>query len=167
MSFKDQGWPFSALFFLEYDRQFLANTREGLRTQGAFKHANSASRLYAAWFATFNPDSVVRPLEWIGMRVDRPVRADRLGATARIALLEGGALVALQPKETEGPAREYAREGSGVMGVTVAVKSVDSVLRSLKVDGAPPKPYAGLFGRSVLIGPAKAHGAWVEFAEIP
>ena len=53
------------------------------------------------------------------------------------------------------------------MGVTIAVKSVDSVLRSLKVEGEQPKPYPGLFGRSVLIGPRLAHGAWVEFAEIP
>jgi len=167
VSFKEQAWPFPSLFFLEYEPAFLAQTRESLRTQGAFKHLNSASRLYAAWFATFNPDSVVGPLEGMGMRVDRPVGADRLGAFARVARLEGGAIVVLQPKAPDGSAAEYARAGSGVMGVTFAVKSVDSVLRSLKVEGQPPKPYAGLFGRSVLIGPMEAHGAWVEFAEIP
>ena len=167
VSFKDQAWPWSSLFFLEYEPKFQKQARENLGAQGAFKHPNSATRLYAAWFATPNPDSIAGPLEAIGLQLARPVRSDQLRSSARVALLEGGAIVVLQPKESDGPAAEYVRGGSGVMGVTIAVKSIDSVLRSLEVQGDRSLPYKGLFGRSVLIGPMQAHGTWIEFAEIP
>ncbi|HKP30279.1 MAG TPA: VOC family protein [Gemmatimonadales bacterium] len=168
VSFKEQAWPWSSLFFLEYAPQFQKQAREDLRSQGAFEHPNSATRLYAAWFASFAPDSIVGPLEGIGMRLDPSVRSAKLGASARIARLEGGAMVVLLPKDATGLAGNFVQAGgNGVMGVTVAVKSVDSVVRAIGSNGADLKPYAGLFGRSVLVGPNDARGAWVEFAEIP
>ena len=167
VSFKDQEWPWASLFFLEYDQQFLKQTSTGLEAQGAFKHPNSANRVYAAWYASFTSDSIVRPLEAMGLRLESSVRSDKLGTSARIARLEGGALVVLLPKDATGLAGNFVQSGgNGVMGVTVAVKSVDSVLRSLKT-GERPQPYRGLFGRSVLVGPKDARGAWIEFAEIP
>jgi catechol 2,3-dioxygenase-like lactoylglutathione lyase family enzyme len=166
VSFKNQAWPWSSIFYVEYEPVFLAQAKAGFQAQGAYAHPGSASRLHAVWFAAASTDSIAKVLEQTGLTVEPPVGADKLGAHASIARLERGAIVVLQPKATNGPAAEFVRSGNGVMGVTIAVRSVDSVLRSLKA-GEHLQPYRGLFGRSVLIGPKEAHGAWVEFAEIP
>jgi len=168
VSFKSQAWPWSSIFYVEYEPTFLAQAKAGFQAQGAYAHANSATRLHAVWFAAVNTDSIVNVLEQTGLKLEPEVKVDKLGAYARVAKLEGGAIVVLRASATHLPASEYVQGGRGVMGVTIAVKSVDSVMRAIHRPSDPGlKPYAGLFGRSVLMGPNQAHGAWIEFAEIP
>jgi hypothetical protein len=169
VAFKDQTWPWSSIFFVEYEPRFLEHAKAGFQAQGAYAHPNSATRLHAVWFAAVHADSFATMLEQTGMGLGASVQVEKFGASARVATLQTGAIAVLQTSATtHRRGDEFPPGGSGVMGVTIAVKSLDSVLHSLKMSGGPNhEPYAGLFGRSVLVGPIQAHGAWVEFAEIP
>ena len=163
----DPAWPYSSFFLLEYEPRFAAQTAESFRAQGGYAHPNSATRVHAVWLATSDFDRTAEALQKVGMPLDAPRPIAPLGAQARIAKLQTGAIVVLRP-DAKGATREFVDAvTNGVMGVTIAVTSLDSVLKALK--SAPTKltPYAGLFGRSILLRPDATHGIWLEFTEIP
>ena len=170
VSFKSQAWPWPSIFFVEYEPKFLEQAKAGFQAQGAYTHPNSATRLHAVWFAAADADLVVKALEDAGIKSEPAILQHKLGAEARVARLDAGAIVVLGGVVgTHKPVASFLEGGTrGIMGLTVAVRSIDSVLRELNRPEDPTlRPYAGLFGRSVLIGPTQAHGAWIEFAEIP
>jgi hypothetical protein len=68
-----------------------------------------------------------------------------------------------------GPVEQYLsrRDAScGLMGVSLEVGSVKRALGTIQKGIASTlEPYGGLFGTSVLIPPASAHGLWIELFE--
>jgi len=162
----DPAWPYSSFFLLEYEPRFAAQTAESFRAQGGYAHPNSATRVHAVWLAAPDFVQTADGLQKVGMQLDAPRPIAPLGAQARIATLQSGAVVVLRP-DAKGPTREFVDAvTNGVMGVTIAVTSIDSVLKALKSAPGKLTPYTGLFGRSILLRPDVAHGIWLEFAEI-
>jgi len=163
----DPTWPNSAFFFLEYEPRFVAQVAEGFRMQGGYAHPNSARSVHAVWLASPDFEPTAAALQKTGMQLDSPRHVSELGGEARIARLQPGAIVVLRPGGKQGPVQEFVNAATnGVMGVTIAVTSLDSVQKALKSAPGKLTKYDGLFGRSVLLRPEGAHGIWLEFAEI-
>jgi catechol 2,3-dioxygenase-like lactoylglutathione lyase family enzyme len=124
-----------------------------------FAHANGATSLIGIWVATDEPNtrelltSLGALFESITIDLPMPTRADR-------GRLPEGEILIL-------PNAQQAVPGRRIVGVTMAAKSVESVMAALAAAPADVRAAAMVRGRSVFLPPSIAHGVWIELRAPP
>src|SRR5262245_3274208 len=124
-----------------------------------FVHTNTADALTAVWLAADDFAAERHLLTTLGATMERrPVRVPD-PITADVARLEEGTVLFL-------PASRQVVRGRRIAGVTVRVRSVDVVRRTLLESGLPsPPPVVSDDGVSILLPPSGTHGLWLEFRQ--
>lgn len=151
--------PADPIFFLEY------NTTEGVTLPVLpAQHANTAQRLASVWMAVRDLPAAIAAYESIGLPAGRELRHEHLGATGRELLAGSGAIWLLEAADEQGAVASFlARRGEGVIGMGIEVGSLDRANTSLANDIQQQiAPYAGVYGRGILLNPEQTSGTWIE-----
>ncbi len=151
--------PADPVFFLEYD------STEGIALPvPPAQHANTAQRLATVWMAVSDLDAAAAAYELIGLPAGREIRHEHLGAVGREVPAGSGAIWLLEATDVQGAVASFlARRGEGVIGIGIEVGSLDRATTSLAGNIQQQiTPYAGIYGRSILLNPELACGTWIE-----
>ncbi len=168
--FRQPVVPANAVFFLEYNREKLA---EMSRRNPEFSplnftdHANGAEGMRSVWMAVADLETATTAYESVGFTPGRELEAPRLGATGREISAGRGSILLLAPSRADGIVAAFLRQrGEGVAGVTLAVADLTATRDTLAArTGLRFHTYEGPYGSSVLIPPELTHGLWIEMIE--
>ena len=164
--------PFFFIQYLDMDyADIFRNWESGFAEAAAsnyYAQPNTATGLSAIWIVVPDVEAVVatyrRLLGGEGTRVTIP----DLAAEGHVFPVVRQRIYLLQPTASAGPAADHvASRGSGVMGVSMAVKSLKTAASRLdrgavKVDGARRGPMSR---SGLVVPPSEALGVWIEFHE--
>lgn len=133
-----------------------------------YAQPNTATGLSAIWIVVPAVDEVLERYRRLLSDAGTAVRIPALAAQGVVFPVVRQRLYLLQPAAGSGPAADHvARRGAGVMGVSVAVKSIETAAahfarEGVKVDSTRNGP----MGRTgLMVAPSEAHGFWIEFHE--
>jgi catechol 2,3-dioxygenase-like lactoylglutathione lyase family enzyme len=137
--------------------------------EGSKEHANTAVRLTSAWLAVDNLNEARDAYSAIGLPTSREGALPVLDADAAEIPLGRGSLLLIQARSSSGPlADSLSRHGGtpAMMGVSIEVRDLARSRGLIPSEAlVRPQPYAGWFGRSLLVAPEHAHGCWLELFE--
>lgn len=160
--------PGGRIFFVEYSAPPIGRLRTllpGLR-EGSDVHANAAQGLRSIWVTASDLDAATASYAAAGLMPGPELDFPALSTRAREIQTPGGTLLILQQR-SEGVAGLPSAKAA-FSGLSIRVTAIDTVrsrvLKQLRVD---LQPYAGLYGRSVMIPASLAHGTAIEFFESP
>jgi len=162
--------PFFLIQYLDLDyADIFRNWTAGFAEASAspyFQQPNTAIGVSAIWVVVPKVDGVLGTYRHLLGSEGAKVGMPDLAAEGYAFDIVRQRLYLLQPSMPSGPAATYvAARGSGVMGVSIEVKDLDAV-RSLlrRTDVGAKDALQGPSGRrSLLVPPAEALGAWIEF----
>jgi hypothetical protein len=127
-------------------------------------HPNTAKGIAAVWIVVPDLKAATKAFASAGLYAGDKRKFSALGATGHEIEAGGGRIVVLEPKSETGKAASFlAARGEGIMGVSLEVASLETA-RALLERNAKRKfaPYAGAYGKSILIPAELAHGVWIE-----
>lgn len=124
-----------------------------------FAHANGAMSLIAVWLAGKDLSAERDLLSRLGAKLSEKTVHIPGAATVPVATLPRGEVLFL-------PEAYQRVAGRRIVGATLQVRDLETVLRILAADGreAPPVVNAPQ-QRSIFLPPELAHGIWLEFRE--
>lgn len=133
-----------------------------------YAQPNTATGLSAIWVVVPAVDEALEAYVSIFSSPRSRVQLSEIGAEGFVFTAVRQRVYLLQPTSSSGPAAEYvASRGSGVMGMSIEVKSLESAaslltLGNVKIDSAR----RGLMTRTgLVVPPSEALGVWIEFHE--
>jgi catechol 2,3-dioxygenase-like lactoylglutathione lyase family enzyme len=150
--------PDGAIFFVEYPAQQSAHT---------VVQPNTAQGTVAVWIMVKDLEKASKESEALGFHPGRLLDCKALGARGRELDTGRGKILLLEANSLEKPAANFFRErGQGVMGLTLAVGDIAKT-QSLIGENTKRKfsLYDGIYGRSLLVPPELANGAWIEMVQ--
>src|ERR1051326_887784 len=143
-----------AIFFIQYD------------PSGVTVHANTAKKLSSVWMAVKDLQASVREYKSMGLPTSRKLVVTQLGAQGQEIVAGQGSILLLQPEKSDGKVASFlaGRGAEGIMGVSLEVANLQTTRSLLEANTRRQfAPYAGPFGKSILIPPEFTHGVWMEF----
>jgi len=154
--------PDGAIFFLEYPPKKPAGQPAAMPPV----QTNGTQQIRAVWIVVTDLDSASDDMQILGFSRVRSVTSHVLGAEGYEFSTERGEIVVLRAVGP-GPAAQFRRErGEGVMGFSLVTPSLERSRAIVeKGMGRSVETYAGLYGKSVLITPERASGAWIEIEQ--
>jgi hypothetical protein len=123
-----------------------------------FAHANTAFSLAGVWLAGATAEQRLFPNLGALTLTERP--CGPLGAGSEAFSLPEAEIVFL-------PATAQLVSGRSIVGATVRIKSIDAVESVLTTNRIRHDRVAGCGRHGVWVGPAAAHGMWLEFRQQP
>lgn len=166
--FQRSPLPGSPLYFIEYPRDaradFLRKLEDREVRRLSFRHRNTAVGIRAVWLAVRDLEGAAAAYAAIGLERGPAVSVERLGARG-VAFRAGlGQLLLLSPTAADGPVAAFlGRRGPGVLGMSIEVRDLAAAQRAVSEGtGRTLAAYAGPLGRSILVEPQDAHGAYLE-----
>lgn len=157
--------PGGRVFFIEYNPAVIDRLRADNRAlvEAREAHANGAEGLRSVWVAVDDLDAAADAYAAAGLTAESEVELVALSTRAREIRTPGGTILLVQQRREPGAAPPAQAAFSGL---TIKVADVDAVRsRVLKQRGVNLQPYAGLYGRSVLVPASLAYGTAIEFFE--
>jgi hypothetical protein len=121
-----------------------------------FAHTNTAYSLARVWLAGAEAEQHV--LQVLGAESIAESRCGPFGSSSAVLSMVGGEVVFL-------PVSTQLSPGRSIVGVSVTVKSLDTVRRTLTGNRIPLSRQADCDHNSLWVGPPNAHGMWLEFRE--
>ncbi len=170
LTFRQPVVPANAVFFIEYNREKLA---EMSRSHPEFSpltfadHANGARGMRSVWMAVADLQAATDAYRAAGFTPGRELEVPRLGATGREILAGRGRILLLAPSRVDGIVAAFLRQrGEGVAGVSLEVADLAAAQQMLAARaGLRFATYEGPYGEGVLIPPELTHGLWIEMVE--
>ncbi len=132
-------------------------------------HRNSAFGGLHPWLAVAELQQASATYEKVGFPRIRRVKFERLKGDAVEVRVGQNSLLIVGHEAAGGPIEDFLREREspfGLMGMSLGVRSVAKAIAAIQPHvAAGLEPYVGLFGKSIVIPPESAHGAWLELFE--
>jgi catechol 2,3-dioxygenase-like lactoylglutathione lyase family enzyme len=150
--------PDGAIFFVEYPVQVSAQT---------VVQPNTTEGTVAVWIVVKDLEKASQESESLGFHAGRLVEFKNLGARGRELETGRGKILLLEANSLGKPTADFVRErGQGMMGFTLAV---GDIARAQSLIGEKTKrtfsTYDGIYGKSLLVPPELASGAWIEMVQ--
>lgn len=172
MFFDGPVLPANPLFFIAYGQpqrdEMLGKLAQARRTGRIYRHPNGALGVKAVWLAVPELAAAAASFTRAGLPPGRAFEEPRLGARGLVIEAGEGRILLLAPATADGAVATQLRErgGPSLLGVSIEVSRL-GVVQGLvaRATGQPAPAQAGVLGSSVLVPPAMAHGAWLEFFE--
>ena len=155
--------PGGRIFFIEYNERVRASFRaeNGALIHDRERHANSAEGLRSIWITVPDLAAATAAYAAAGMNAEPEIALPALSARAREIRMPGGTIL-LAERTDRGTSS--AADAARFAGISVKVASIDAVRQRVRERlGVNLEPYAGLYGRSVLVPAALGHGTAIEF----
>lgn len=140
--------------------------RAARREQGLMNHPNTAQRLHSVWFAVRDLEAGLRNLRDAGFESGEPLQAEFLGAGGREIQAGTGTMILLQAVSDQSALSKFLsdHDDGSMIAVSIEVADLDKARSLIEGrSGRKLEPYAGFYGRSILIPPDLTHGIWLEF----
>ena len=158
--------PGGRVFFVEYNDELRAKNRavDAAAVRAREVHENAAHGLRSVWVAVRDLSAAAARYESAGLSPGREVRLNVLDTKAREIRTPGGTILLVQMK----PGRTTAsvETAHSFAGISIKTGSVDRIRELIRQSHSLElQTYRGLYGRSVLVPPALARGASIEFFE--
>lgn len=160
--------PGGRIFFIEYNPDVIKRFRSDNRAlvDAREAHANGAEGLRSVWVAVDDLDAAADAYAAAGLTAGAEVELIALSTRAREIRTPGGTLLLVRQRREPGAASSLGQ--AAFSGLSIKVAAIDAIRsRVLRRRGVDLQPYAGLYGRSVLIPASLAHGTTIEFFEAP
>jgi catechol 2,3-dioxygenase-like lactoylglutathione lyase family enzyme len=165
-------FPFSFIQYLDVDYgDIFNNWTSGFAEASStdfYAHPNTATGLSSVWIVVPRVDEALDGYISMLSSSGERVKFSDLEAEGVMFTVVRQRVYLLQPTASSGPAADFiASRGSGVMGMSIEVKSLETAASRLKLgnvrvesDRRGPMSRTGL-----LIPPSEAFGVWIEFHE--
>lgn len=161
--------PGSRIYFVEYNDKLWDARRleriEAMRAREA--HRNGAQGLHAVWIAVSNLEGAAKTYEDSGFVLGDKLEMPQLRAVGRTVATGDKAILLIEPKDASSAVHSFLESRNArFMGYSIRSNSLERTKAVLaeRRDVLAPE-YAGRFGKSLLIPPGEAGGAWLEFFE--
>lgn len=152
---------------------FVASSPQAAAVESATikEQTKTAVRLSSVWLAVESLKEARAVYASIGLDSPREGALPLLAADAAEVSLGQGSMLLVQARSSSGPVTEFLSrygEPAGMIGVSLEVRDLEKA-RSLIPSRAliQPTTCAGWSGKSLLVSPTHAHGAWLELFERP
>lgn len=128
------------------------------------RHANTARAIKSVWIAVRELKTATKAYEAVGLLAGKKRNLPALGAIGREIQAGQGIILLLQPQGKDGQVAAFlAARGEGIMGISIEVSNLDAARALLEKNTARRfTPYAGPYGKSILIPAEFAHGVSIE-----
>lgn len=155
--------PTKAIAFTEYSA-VVKERRATEKPEEWPAHPNTARRIAAVWIAVRDLNTATKTYQAIGLPPGKKRKLPELGAIGREIQAGQGVILLLQPQGKEGQVAAFlAARGEGIMGISIEVSNLDAARALLEKNTARRfTPYAGPYGKSILIPAELAHEVSIE-----
>ena len=162
----EEGSPTRVVAFSEVS-PFMKRRSRQKRSSRQFRqwlqHDNSARAIRCVWIAVRDLESATRGYVSIGLLRGRRRELRRFGAVSMEVNGRAGRILLLSPSDARGVVASFVKgRGEGVMGLSIEVRNLLAARRVIESSGQRIVPYAGAYGRSLLVPADLAHGVWIE-----
>ena len=162
----EEGSPTRVVAFSEVSpimRKRSRQTRSSRQFRQWFQHDNTARAVRCVWIAVKDLESATGGYVSVGLLLGRRRKVRRLGAVGMEVNGRAGRILLLQPSDAHGVVASFVKgRGEGVMGLSIEVRNLLAARRVIEGTGQRIVPYAGAYGRSLLVPADRAHGVWIE-----
>lgn len=152
--------PGGRIFFIEYNDPVIARFRAENQAlvEAREAHANSAQGLRSVWIAVPDLTAAASTFASAGMIAGPAFDFGALSTRAREISMPGGTILLVQQQP------EAAPGDAAFTGISIKVDDLDALRgRVRRQRGLDLQPYAGRYGRSVLIPASLGYGTAIEF----
>ena len=160
--------PGQRLYFIEYNRERINARRKAKQEAWRVKetHRNTAKGLAAVWVAVGNLAEAEKLYRDSGFTLGARISLPHLKAVGREIPTKDRDILLIEPAAGSPVAAMLKSRAATFVGQSVRVRSL-ATARSILAENELSllAEYSGPYGRSVLIPPAKAGGAWLELFE--
>jgi catechol 2,3-dioxygenase-like lactoylglutathione lyase family enzyme len=155
--------PTRVMSFAQYDPAWAERQRR-TKPKERPRHPNTARRLKAVWMAVRDLGNAAKAYESVGLHAGRKRALPALGATGREITAGQAVILLMQPQAKRGTVASFLVErGEGIMGVSIEVDDVKTARTLVEANSRRTyTPYAGPYGRSILIPADLARGVSIE-----
>lgn len=162
----EDGGPTRVVAFSEVS-PFMKRRSRQKRSSRQFRqwlqHDNTARAIRCVWIAVRDLESATRGYVSIGLLRGRRRELRRFGAVGMEVDGRAGRILLLSPSDERGVVASFVEgRGEGVMGLSIEVRNLLAARRVIESSGQRIVPYAGAYGRSLLVPADLAHGVWIE-----
>lgn len=158
--------PGGRIYFIEYNDALRAGFRAANRAlvESREVHANSAQGLRSVWVTVPDLTAAAASYAAAGMAAGPEFDVRPLSSRAREIRMPGGTILLVQQQD-DGQPGSLAQDAR-FTGISIKVGSIDAIRTIVqKRRGLALHPYAGRYGRSVLIPASLGYGTAIEFFE--
>jgi 4-hydroxyphenylpyruvate dioxygenase-like putative hemolysin len=128
------------------------------------QHPNTATKLKSVWLFVESLIDSIRIFEHIGFRRGSFVPLSRFGARGCEIEANGCSILLVEPADERGLASRFLRDhGQSFAAVSIEVGDFERARDYVEIKGDMRlQPYAGTYGRSIMVPSESAHGMWIE-----